>query len=972
MDALILIAVALVGAGIVLSIVMDKPDPNLPVLAYTGCYLDDTLPSICIVHEGGTTLYENQYYVRGLDASQQIIEPEASWIYPGDFRLGTSVCTTDPRVSAIQLIVYDESGTTLHGTRYPLEACSGEVGTEPSEPSPLACLDPCPGDMYRDPITCACTCPDGQIFQDGSCVDPDPPSIGNVCADLDGRIEIAFGTIRGAEPADKLYFVGAGNVTLREDTYPFTTLHYVSEPVLFVTLVRDGEIIATAPVEQCPSSCYPGYTLGSYGICQPRELAFIACKVDADAVQITWDLGREPGIAYEIELVGTIQDGTQNQSQIYTRTYTTLPSVEEFFAHDPVMDIQEFIVRYNGRVVGQTSSILPCDSVKTPTLFACALDRGGRQVQVTAQHVNVREDSLWRVTTVDGTMDIPVTGSTPWEISIIDRITSIALVQFGEVVASANSTQPCDPTICDSVHGLWNEMTSTCIPCGPGNYPADGVCVPAPLADVTACWLNSARTQVTVAGGQSAAYQVSINNALSPETHLGSSTHTITEPITSVQLFLDGVETANVTPNSYCRGTCPPHKIWDGNACVCDEENGYLPSPETDRCTCAPGFRGNGDTCEFITFDFDVCWSFEDQTAVRLTVPASVYGVPYSATFNDIVNDYIGGRTAPLISSDRVFSLSLSLKNPKRLIGQQSAIHYCSLVTCTDPNKTWDPTTQTCICAPPLMDNGQGVCFDTGCQDRQIWDELLGCRCTGAHIIAGPHDSCICEPGYEMKNGSCVPKQLTFLQDLFFCWPRSNQKELCVSGGEIGAVYYVYKDDKAALLGTHVGGTRTCWTWSGSGTLVDFSMYLGNDRVGLITTDLYSAQHAYQCSNFCSLNNNWHLAPGSAHMNPGSPRVVCECDYGYEKRGNNCDLIQFTSLACFVLETNDRAVTLINIPPTVYGYPYKACSGTTCIDFIAGQSQPLQYATSVTSLVIRLNNQPDNPIVGHAAAYPCS
>jgi hypothetical protein len=275
--------------------------------------------------------------------------------------------------------------------------------------------------------------------------------------------------------------------------------------------------------------------------------------------------------------------------------------------------------------------------------------------------------------------------------------------------------------------------------------------------------------------------------------------------------------------------------------------------------------------------------------------------------------------------------------------------------------------------------------------------------------------TCVCRPGYERDaNYACQPKQLTFLEDLFFCWPQAGRTNLCVSGGDASALYQIYKGDKGALLGTHIGGTRTCFQPSQQlGTLDDFSVYIDGIRVGYVTANDYGVQNqnAYFCSNFsCSLSttnsnnndinyNHWHYVPGSANMDPASPNVACECDYGYEKVGNNCNLItwdpqcipNYRDAATHPLPSQNLDEIYVRcVPPAVIGIPYVACAGYNsgrCIDFIAGQAQPLIFdpekKNPVDHLYIRLRapqnspalpaTYPSNaagPIVGHADLCP--
>jgi len=66
--AVILIAITVLGAGVVMSFIWTIPDRAMPVPDYYGC---DNGANRCIVHQGGATLFAGQYYVRGLDSNYQ-------------------------------------------------------------------------------------------------------------------------------------------------------------------------------------------------------------------------------------------------------------------------------------------------------------------------------------------------------------------------------------------------------------------------------------------------------------------------------------------------------------------------------------------------------------------------------------------------------------------------------------------------------------------------------------------------------------------------------------------------------------------------------------------------------------------------------------------------------------------------------------------------------------------------------------
>ncbi|MDR2855034.1 MAG: hypothetical protein LBV40_02610 [Methanomicrobiales archaeon] len=123
---LILIFITVSAAGIVLSVIMDTPTPNIPVLEYYGCTVDNT--ETCLVHTGGETLYHGTYYLRGLDASQQpLYILEWGEFLPSDFKMGIPICIYNNTIHFIQLHIIDGSRHVLHGTVSVDPSCPGEI-----------------------------------------------------------------------------------------------------------------------------------------------------------------------------------------------------------------------------------------------------------------------------------------------------------------------------------------------------------------------------------------------------------------------------------------------------------------------------------------------------------------------------------------------------------------------------------------------------------------------------------------------------------------------------------------------------------------------------------------------------------------------------------------------------------------------------------------------------------------------------
>ena len=166
--AMILIVITVLGAGIVMSIVMDKPSQSAPVLEYYGCNMNDTIK--CLVHAGGETLYHGMYELHGLNSSKQRVDiPEWNRSQLSDFKMESSVCTYNADVSFIQILVFSGSGDVLHGA-VPVEgSCSGVVefgtgmcdgGNNPYNGIP---------DIIFNPKICIWTCSDGLPPFDNSC-----------------------------------------------------------------------------------------------------------------------------------------------------------------------------------------------------------------------------------------------------------------------------------------------------------------------------------------------------------------------------------------------------------------------------------------------------------------------------------------------------------------------------------------------------------------------------------------------------------------------------------------------------------------------------------------------------------------------------------------------------------------------------------------------------------------------------------
>ena len=499
--ALILIVIIVVGAGIVLSVVMDKPSPNLPVLDYESCNLINEVSgasSLCIRHEGGATLYVGQHYVNGLFEGE--IVPESPFYPSVPFSLGELICLEN--IDTIQLIVIDESGHTLHGTRYPrIGLLCSQIGSPP--PSPTG--SPTPSVI---------------------------PELEEPCVDRDDCIELQ-GLISGHRTGDRLRFIDETSGTLlREVVYPnfvFTTRYCFSgvsgytNGNIRIDLVRDGVVSAYAVAEECPIPCPPGYILNpTSGECEPRPVTINACReVDADVARVTGCSGCEPDIDYEIELIGILMDGSPAPAQ--PRIPATFPFVDSFKAN-PFMSIQKINVHFydvlaeppKWVIVGPGDTLPRCAN---PSITACVLRSppGGRSVQVSnAGNVKVFDGATWKIKTKDSEISIsqgitPLTG--PWDITVSDMITDITLVQFGQEEASTGDpTLPCEP--CDPLTEVWNPITKQC-ECIPGYIlNENGVCEIAPV-EIAPCWSMNPHRQIdielrNIASGVQ--YQILVNN----------------------------------------------------------------------------------------------------------------------------------------------------------------------------------------------------------------------------------------------------------------------------------------------------------------------------------------------------------------------------------------------------------------------------------------------------------------------------
>ena len=186
--AVILIAIFVVSAGVVMSVIMTPPERAMPVLDYYGC--NPSGDTKCIVHKGGATLYSAQYYLRGLgnDTLERPLVPGLIWSVPGceehgcleNFTLEDRICTDSAEVSFIQLIIIDETGNTLHGTVSMSDRCASGVtgfsGGFREECDPTTHLNPYPADVEVefDIITCTWKCIGGGYPINNSCDEPEP------------------------------------------------------------------------------------------------------------------------------------------------------------------------------------------------------------------------------------------------------------------------------------------------------------------------------------------------------------------------------------------------------------------------------------------------------------------------------------------------------------------------------------------------------------------------------------------------------------------------------------------------------------------------------------------------------------------------------------------------------------------------------------------------------------------------------
>ena len=165
---IILIVITVLGAGIVMSVVMEKPSESPPVFEYYGCTIDDTIR--CLVHTGGETLYQGMYEFQGLNAlKQRIYVPEWNRSQLSDFKMGSSICTNNTDISFIQVLIFSGRGEILHGTVPAEGTCSGVMSfeTEGCEEGANP-YNSIPG-ISLNTSTCMWTCPDGLPPFDDSC-----------------------------------------------------------------------------------------------------------------------------------------------------------------------------------------------------------------------------------------------------------------------------------------------------------------------------------------------------------------------------------------------------------------------------------------------------------------------------------------------------------------------------------------------------------------------------------------------------------------------------------------------------------------------------------------------------------------------------------------------------------------------------------------------------------------------------------
>jgi len=780
--AIILIAITVVGAGIVMSLIMTPPDRAMPVLDYYGC--NPTGETKCIVHQGGATLYAGQYYLRGLDKNNQ--DRNAEWNIPGcdgqgcqaNFTLENRICTDTPGVEHIQLIIIDETGHSLHGTVLAIGRCIGEsapcAGPDPNDPRASVV------GINWNQATCRYECDDRLPPNEGTCVRPescDPHPCSGVVVPCDPNVDPDC-DCPDEKKVEKYHGTPVQNeVVLNPPNAPTHRCEWVCKAG---TDLQGRE----------PKTWMEQYTCSNHGSSEkPTGLTFSVCYIRGQeppksVIQISniKNLNTE----YNLQLV--FDDGTtSNHGALQERRVSGIGTLNK----KPIAGVN--VLKNNQLVHIPGTSPMTLD----PNQW-CPCPQG---YIYPGQNDDPQKSDIGE--------------------ACIPNCPDGTVQQSNGSCACVKPDGTIDPNA---------ELTNGTCGCKEGyKYNKDGVCTP--IVQITACWHNPGEPPrsppdpakpdkhvVMVTGGEpDVTYQIGFDEGGTPSSdfsHVGetkSQEYVFTKPVTSVRLFLDGELFSNVVSlsdnSAYCPGSCPPEQILLPNGdCDCDPDQNYegvsgnmassgfqntvkLLNDERKfgDCGCMPEYFEN-PPCSIGILTPVACWAHEDKHKVRvISIPDAPIGASYIVKAN--VNR--PGTQPPY-------------KHPAETIGK--ILEYLDEVTSitlyVDRSDKEDPVKETSeidFCIPDCP-QGDPSCVPVTCTSG---DKNCPVECSAPYLTWNGPPKCDCPAGYERvpKTIICNPKHPEIT---ISCTEPTNPTRIQIdwSNADIGAVYDV------ELIGTNQNGNE--------------------------------------------------------------------------------------------------------------------------------------------------------------------
>jgi hypothetical protein len=788
----------------------------MPVLDYYGCEKEvESGCSVCggsgssgnmakcITHQGGATLYEGQYYLRGLDNTYQPVLTPVMWdmdgcegiACSGRFTLESQICTDNSDVEHIQLLILDETGNALHGTVSTQGVCLnngvssfGIPCTPSTHPKPDVYIGhPAESQVIFNPSICGWMCPGGSIPLNlpgiGRTCDmpgvPDPvcPAYANEYPPLnvgdlsqtnhpDCKWKCSSGSFDGDTPQRLLDGTYTCNMPdgCSKETYPNPYGPHLVDGV-DVDLDLDtckwkcitGNLAGQTPFEDGRFTCDLTTTEGpSLNICYERA------QTPTYSVIRVSDIKNNPPNTYNIQLL--FEDSSRELRALSQGFYATTGSIRK-----PIVGIE--IITRNGASLNPPRRIV--------------LDRTSPNL------------------------------SNQW-----------CPCPIGQKEVSPGS-EACENDCPPESTGR-DPITGECL-CPLGYEFKDERCVPKWITDTFACWASWDKTSVNVTAGYSGIYDVKLTTSkgstIKSHSAPGPVLHTTADgEITSIQMYLNGDEISDeFNVDGYCPSICPPRTVYypgydsvsdqHYGSCVCDEDNGWIPALFTStspidentppllekdfwngnvpKCQCDFGMHhdyGNaapkyGDRCQVTRYNIDACWADDKKSIVRVNPPfsnllledhARMKYFTEARTPSDTIPEFVPDYTClpftvPCVSLDtpyfttdaEIFSFWRSIHEPHRVLPvtfqykeevKTITFNLYRSIFRNDPVKMEPPV--------PLNHPVEiGYCNTVECGDEnQIWNpETKECECPPGFFIM---------PG----SGKCYP--MTIIPE--YCWLTTN------------------------------------------------------------------------------------------------------------------------------------------------------------------------------------------------------